>query len=92
MVIGQLNVPNITLFKAKNDPPVGAYGHGAEASQITFKLVQPIAGQIKSSGNAGVIEHGQNSLYSINYIGANAAAVGFLLQALWAAMLEAAYH
>jgi hypothetical protein len=61
MVINQLDIPNVTRFKTKNDPPVAAYGHRPETSQVTFEWVKAKAGQINGSGAACAIEHRQNS-------------------------------
>ncbi len=92
MIIGQLNVPCITVLKAEDDPPVGTQGQRPEAPQIAFELVQAITRQVESLRCTGGIEKSQNFLNGIDKISTDAAAVTPLIKTFQTAMFEAPYH
>ena len=47
MVIEQINIGDVALVEAKNDPPVAANGNAPIAHEIASQRVQPPARQIE---------------------------------------------
>ncbi len=51
MVVNQIDVEGITIFKSKNDSPVARYGHTPKPAPITPQLVKAPTGKEPKLGN-----------------------------------------
>lgn len=75
MVVDQVDVKHVTAFKAKNDPPIRANGHGPIAFQIPRQRVQPKCRQIHDSNRVCAIKRQQYQSNLFDLIDAQASPV-----------------
>jgi hypothetical protein len=61
-VVGQINVGRIASLKAKDNAPVSRNIDGIETFVITFKQMEPKAGQIHIDGSLRLVERVQDAV------------------------------
>jgi hypothetical protein len=93
MIVHEIDVPNVTLLKSENDPPIGADGDRPKASKIAFQRMKSKAGtaqpvKIISRG----IQRGENITNALHHIGRELAGVIVCVELPQALMSEALDH
>ena len=86
MVINQVNIVDIALFKAKDDPPVGGNRNTPKSPQIASQRMEPVSRQVKVRGLASSIEIRQSKGDSFRLISTYPAGVAALIQPLETSM------
>ena len=89
MIIDQLDIEGVFACEAENNPPICPHGHRPEAVQVALQRVEAVPREIERLRRSGRIENRKNSFDSVQQIGAYAASVATLVQALQASVLEA---
>ena len=88
MVVGQINIKRIAVFKPEDDAPVAGDRNAPQPLQIAFERMQPVARQIEIRRAAGLIQVSQDIRDPARLIGANFAGIPVLKQAPQSTMAE----
>ncbi len=60
VVIGQINVPGVSLFDAKGYAPIRGYSYAPETFSVAFERMQPKPREVQIARHPGPVQHGQD--------------------------------
>jgi hypothetical protein len=89
MIVDQFHVTRRPILEAKNNAPVGAYGNGPKAFELSLKRVQPQSRQVDILDHTGRMDIGENDRNPLNEVRPDQFAVIVLEQASKALVIEA---
>lgn len=69
MIVGQINVPGVSVLKAEDHAPIGPNSYSPETFEVAFETVQPKARQIHVIRLAGTVKSGEYVFYFLYVIG-----------------------
>jgi hypothetical protein len=92
MTIDQVNVVDVAVFKAEDDPPVCRHAHGPEALRVSAEAMPPEAGKVHLADIIGLIEACKNTRDLFDLIGARTSAIVRVIKPLQSAMAEPLNH
>jgi len=92
VVIDQVNIASLAVFKSENDPPVTGNAYRPEALEIAFQGIKPPARQTQTLRSRGGIQQGENTANSRHLISLEIASVSALVQLPPTAMPKAYRH
>jgi hypothetical protein len=88
VIVNQFNVKRVSVFKSKNDPPVGPHRSCPETSHVAFQRMQMIARDVQTLGRSGSVENCENSLNRWQQVRPYLATVTALVKPLQPSMLK----
>ncbi len=77
MIVGKLHIVGVAVFKAEDNPPVGAHGNAPVSLPVAFERMQAVSGKIQILGTHGVVQNGQNLADGLDQIRPDQAPVVF---------------
>lgn len=92
VVINQIYIQSITVFKAEYDPPVGADGDGPEALEAAFEGVQLEARRVHIVREVGCVEPGKDTCYLVDILRRQLASIVIFKELSQCFVLETPYH
>jgi len=92
MVIDKIDVESLSVFKAKNDPPIGADSYRVKTFQLSLQRMQPKRWDVHPFNFLRGMEGGQNKRNARQHVLGHFAAVVILEETPQSFVLEAFYH
>jgi hypothetical protein len=92
VVVRQINVESIAIFKAKNDPPVGAHNNRPKAFKIANERMQAQSRKVHVVDPFGCIQKAENIVDPLDVLCAYAFSIAVIEKTLKAFVAKADDH